>query len=438
MEWINTIVGEYCPFIYGKSLPQNKRENGNIPVYGSNGIVGFHSKSCVVPHGIIIGRKGSVGAVHLSEKEFWAIDTAFYIVKDDLDELRFTYYLLKTLGLSTMNSDSAVPGLNRENAHSLNIRIPKNFNDRKIIGKKLALFDQKIHLNQQTNQTLEHIAQAIFKSWFVDFDPVRAKADCLANGGSMADANLSAMSVISGKSLDELAQLQANNPQDYDELWQLAEHFPCEWVENAEFGEVPKGWGSATLSAICKMQNGYAFKSSDWQDEGVPVIKIGSIQSNIIDVFGNGFVDLKFTETKKDFILRSGDIVIALTGAYVGKAGVMPANSLAMLNQRVAKFLPNIILNKTSYYAYIYCLSQQKTLKDYIGFSAQGSAQPNISTRELLNYPIILANDEIHLSFEKVIQKNLDMIISNSGENEQLTKTRDELLPKLLSGEIEL
>ena len=94
IEWIETTVGEHCPFIYGKALPQSKRISGNIPVYGSNGIVDFHNSSCVNTAGVIIGRKGSVGAIHLSEKPFWVIDTAFYIVNDDLEELKFTYYLL--------------------------------------------------------------------------------------------------------------------------------------------------------------------------------------------------------------------------------------------------------------------------------------------------------------------------------------------------------
>ena len=132
------------PIIYGKALPQSKRISGNIPVYGSNGIVDFHNSSCVNTAGVIIGRKGSVGAIHLSEKPFWVIDTAFYIVNDDLEELKFTYYLLKTLGLSEMNSDSAVPGLNRENAHSLkNKKYQKIKFHRCEIGKRLSILTKK-------------------------------------------------------------------------------------------------------------------------------------------------------------------------------------------------------------------------------------------------------------------------------------------------------
>ena len=304
---------------------------------------------------------------------------------------------------------------------------------RKKVGKYLSALDDKIHLNTQINQTLESMAQAIFKSWFVDFDPVHAKANALADGASDEQAILSAMSVISGKSADELITMNRQNPEHYQKLWEIANAFP-----NGFDGEVPLGWESVALSKICSMQNGYAFKSSDWRDEGIPVIKIGSIQSNIVTVEGNGFVENKFLQEKQDFILRGGDIVIALTGAYVGKAGIIPKNKIAMMNQRVAKFIPNQILNNLPYHSYVYYISQQKDLQDYIDYTAKGSAQPNISTTEILKYQIILADTDIHIHFEKVIQPFLDAILENSVENETLSQIRDELLPKLLSGEIEL
>ena len=84
---IQTTVGEFCPFEYGKGLSEKKRLFGNIPVYGSNGIVGMHNESFVKTHGIIIGRKGTVGALHLSDRPFWPIDTSFYVVKEDYYEI---------------------------------------------------------------------------------------------------------------------------------------------------------------------------------------------------------------------------------------------------------------------------------------------------------------------------------------------------------------
>jgi type I restriction enzyme S subunit len=246
MDWIYSTVGEFCPFIYGKGLPQSKRKAGNVPVYGSNGCVDHHDDSYVKPHGIIIGRKGSVGAVHLCDEPFWPIDTSFYVEKESIDELRFTYYLLKSLGLEHMNSDSAVPGLNRENAHSLTIKIPEQVEDREALGAWIAKFDQKISLNRQINQTLEAMAQAIFKSWFVDFEPVKAKIAAIEAGEDAEDVICAAMRAISGKTDDELNQLQAGQPEHYAQLKTTAGLFPVA-MQDSELGEVPEGWEVSTI-----------------------------------------------------------------------------------------------------------------------------------------------------------------------------------------------
>jgi len=123
-EWIETTVGDFCPFHYGKGLPERNRIPGPYPVFGSNGQVGSHYQPFVNEPGIIIGRKGTVGAVHFSKLPFCPIDTTFYVVSADYRDLRFTYYLLKSLGLDRMNADSAVPGLNREAAHKRKILVP--------------------------------------------------------------------------------------------------------------------------------------------------------------------------------------------------------------------------------------------------------------------------------------------------------------------------
>ncbi|MEH8109115.1 restriction endonuclease subunit S [Gallibacterium anatis] len=437
MEWIETTVGEFCPFSYGKSLPQSKRIEGDYPVYGSNGIVGFHKEPNIKSHGIIIGRKGSVGEIHLSLTPFWAIDTSFYTVKESLPELKFTYYLLKTLGLNAMNSDSAVPGLNRDNAHSVKIKIPKLQSDREKIAEFLSTFDQKIALNTQTNQTLEQIAQGIFKHWFIDFAPVHAKANALARGETTEQAELAAMACLSGKTVEKITALKTLDPTAYHQLQQTAQAFPSEFVES-EMGLVPKGWERTTLNHICEMKNGYAFKSKEWTDEGIPVIKIGSVKPMLIELDNGSFVAAENETLRADFLASEGDILVGLTGAYVGKVGRIPYQEKAMINQRVAKFFPKKFTEIINYYCFIYCLTRQKIFKEFIETNAKGSAQANISTREILSYPVIIATKEIHIAFENIVKNLLDKIIVNSGENSTLTKTRDGLLPRLLSGEIEL
>ena len=174
-EWVEATVGDFCPFQYGKGLPERNRIPGPYPVFGSNGQVGSHHKPLVDEPGIVIGRKGTVGAVHFSDCPFWPIDTTFYVVSADYRDLRFTYYLLQSLELDRMNADSAVPGLNREAAHARKILVPP-LPEQRAIAHILGTLDDKIELNRRMNETLEAMTQAIFKSWFVDFDPVVVNA----------------------------------------------------------------------------------------------------------------------------------------------------------------------------------------------------------------------------------------------------------------------
>ena len=175
--WKIVTLGEFAPFTYGKGLPVGKRNPlGTIPVFGSNGIVGYHDSSLTEGPTIIIGRKGTVGAVHYSPIPCWPIDTTFFITGNDSALTRFKYYALSVLGLEHMNSDSAVPGLNRSDAHARTLLLPEE-SEQRAIAHILGTLDDKIELNRRMNETLEEMARALFKSWFVDFDPVRAKME---------------------------------------------------------------------------------------------------------------------------------------------------------------------------------------------------------------------------------------------------------------------
>ena len=359
------------------------------------------------------------------------------VVRNDILDPIYLYYYLnssKQIDYLRANANSGVQvNLSTDTIKKSILKVP-NIEKQREIANILFTLDQKIELNTQINQTLEQIAQALFKSWFVDFDPVRAKVQALSNGLSLEQAELAAMQAISGKTPEELTALSQAQPERYAELAETAKAFPCEMVE-VDGVEMPKGWEQTTLSEICEMQNGYAFKSSEWTDSGIPVIKIGSIQSKILTVEGNGFVSEDNLSLRSNFVLNDGDIAIGLTGAYVGKVGRMPANKKAMLNQRVAKFLAKRINESETFYSFIYMNVIQEEFKNFVDFTAQGSAQPNISTKDILKYPLLLANNEVHLAFEKLLKKILYKSIFNSYQNEILPNSRDLLLPKLLNGE---
>lgn len=122
-SWELTSAGDFCPFKYGKALPASNRVFGEVPVYGSNGVVGTHNQALTSGPSIIVGRKGTVGTVNLELAPCWVIDTAFYVDTKELADIYLAYFQLQNLGLSEMNSDGAVPGLNRDNAQRLTFTV---------------------------------------------------------------------------------------------------------------------------------------------------------------------------------------------------------------------------------------------------------------------------------------------------------------------------
>ncbi|HHV6834010.1 TPA: restriction endonuclease subunit S, partial [Haemophilus influenzae] len=322
--------------------------------------------------------------------KFNAYQRTYIITPKDKSKInvKWLYFQIKhvafELGIRAVGS--ATKFLTKRILDDYEINLP-DLDTQNYIARVLWKLENKIQLNTQINQTLEQIAQVLFKSWFVDFDPVRAKVQALSEGMSLEQAELTAMQAISGKTPEELTALSQTQPDCYAELAETTKAFPCEMVE-IDGVEAPKGWEKTTLSEICEMQNGYAFKSSDWMEQGIPVIKIGSVKPMIVEVEGNGFVSEDYSKLKPDFLLTSGDILVGLTG-YVGEVGRIPTGKIAMLNQRVATFLPKEIDKNHCFYNYIYCLARQSQFKEFAEINAKGSAQANISTKELLKFPII-------------------------------------------------
>ncbi len=166
--WKECKLGRVIELLYGKGLREQDRKPGNIPVYGSNGIVGYHNEYLVKGPGIIIGRKGSVGEVKYSPVDFFPIDTTYYVdIKEEMADIRFMYYFLLTLHIDEMNSHSAVPGLNRNDLYSLDITMPP-LPEQRAIASVLSSLDDKIDLLHRENKTLEAMAETLFRQWFVE------------------------------------------------------------------------------------------------------------------------------------------------------------------------------------------------------------------------------------------------------------------------------
>lgn len=167
--WRKIKWGDAATLEYGKSLNDYKEKEGKIPVFGTNGSIGYTDKPLCQFPSVIIGRKGAYRGIHYSKSPFFVIDTAFYLkpIFEDLD-LKFAYYQLLTKNINEMDSGSAIPSTSRKDFYNLDLLLPDLISQQTIVTI-LSSLDDKIELNQQMNKTLEAIAQAIFKEWFVDF-----------------------------------------------------------------------------------------------------------------------------------------------------------------------------------------------------------------------------------------------------------------------------
>lgn len=340
-------------------------------------------------------RGSTTGRMNWADKEY-AIGRGIAAIrhKDGADMqplLRATieYYLPQLLQSATGSTFPNVSGVQLAKVPYPNLDWKEQHATSRLFG---ALSD-KIELNRRMNDTLEASAAALFRDWFVDFGPTRAKAE------------------------DQPEYLASD-------LWCL---FPDRLGENG----VPEGWESGTLADIANIQNGFAFSSKDWKDDGVPVVKIGSVKPGLVDLNQPSFVSPELAASRANFRLAVGDMLIGLTG-YVGETGfVPPSPCLPMLNQRVGRVVP-----KSGTAAYAFCALRDQAFKDFAILKSHGSAQANVSTRSLLEYAISLPSADVMTRFQDAVIPLFDQILRNYGENRDLAETRDTLLPKLMSGEI--
>lgn len=191
------------------------------------------------------------------------------------------------------------------------------------------------------------------------------------------------------------------------------------------------------IGDYCSVKSGFAFKSSWWTNCGVRVIKIGSINQDNLNLLECSYVDEAKANKAKDFVVKAGDLLIAMTGATIGKFAMVPYSSEVLLvNQRVGKFfLGN---NPVEKLPFIYCTLKQPEVYGEVVNRGQGSAQPNISASDIMSIPCGIPNQDAINDFNDMSRPLFDLIISNQRENWQLSELRNALLPKLMSGELDV
>ncbi|EKN6041367.1 TPA: restriction endonuclease subunit S [Yersinia enterocolitica] len=430
-EMIKTSLGDFIDFRNGKSSPDRTPE-GEFDVFGSNGVIGQCEEKNASEFSLIIGRVGSYcGSVYQSKKACWVTDNAIIGALRNKDESNFWYFLLTRLDINAMSSGSGQPLINQKILKNIQVRVPLSSSTRVDIGNYLSLFNEKIKVNDDINQTLEQMAQALFKSWFVDFEPVKAKIAVLEAGGSSEDATLAAMTAISGKDADALAVFEREHPEQYAKLKATAELFPSA-MQDSELGEIPEEWSVASISDMGKITCGKtpSKKEPEYFGDDIPFIKIPDMHGQLFVLKTNEYLSAAGSNSQLKKLVPANSICVSCI-ATIGVVSI--TNEPSHTNQQINSVTPH----KSSFLYYIYfCMLG---LKDYLHvLGSAGSATLNVNTSTFSGIKIAQPDDKVLDLFHAKCTHLFNEIKSLSVQTESLAQLRDTLLPKLLSGEITL
>ena len=416
-------LNEFITLQRGFDLPSNKRISGSVPVVASTGIAGYHNEIKVKAPGVVIGRSGSIGGGQYIEKDFFPLNTTLYVKDFKGHYPRFIYYLLKSIDFTSFNVGTGVPTLNRNHLSSILIS-DLGIDKEKEIANILGSLDQKIQLNTQINQTLEQIAQALFKSWFVDFDPVRAKVQALSDGLSLEQAELAAMQAISGKTAEELTALLQTHPERYAELAETAKAFPCEMVE-VDGGEMPKGWKIGTFTDITESRRE---KVKNDKATVLSAVSSGELVKSeeyfTKQVFSKN-IDKYLKVYQWDFAYNPARINIGSIGLheadYLG--AVSPVYEVFSVSDKYHWFLKRIL--------------NLETTKIKIQSLCTGSVRQTLKLKDFQSIDCVIPDEKTLSIFNKKWEEYRTLILENNKNTQTLSEIRDLLLPRLLSGKIE-
>ena len=452
-------ASEFCDLVTDGTHDSPKKTEFGVKLVTSKNIVGgkldltsayfisesdaqnINKRSQVHINDVLLSMIGTVGEVALIEKEpDFVIKNVGLLKNSDPKKAKWLYYYLKSPITQNLIKDR-LRGTTQQyiplgELRNLPILKPNSEEHLQNTIEQLSSLDKKIHLNTQINQTLEQIAQALFKSWFIDFDPVRAKVQALSDGMSLEQAELAAMQAISGKTPEELTALSQTQPERYAELAETAKAFPCEMVE-VEGVEVPKGWEVKPLPEIIDFLEGPGIRNWQYTDEedGIKFINIRCIQNGDLTLTtANKITKEEAFGKYKHFQLEEDDIVVSTSGTLGRFAFVRKEHLPLSLNTSVIRFRP--IKNKSTLGFIAGFVENQ--LQHELEIRASGSAQRNFGPTHLKQISLLVPDFkllELHQKYASSLFEKRKQLLS---EIDVLKDTRDLLLPKLLNGEIQL
>ena len=360
---------------------------GDIPLYGSGGLMSHVNEALYSGEAILLPRKGTLSNIMYVNESFWTVDTMYYaVVNDKLADAFYLYSYLFQLDLSNLDSGSTLPSMTKSAYESIVVKLP-DLKIQKAVATVLFNIRKKLEINNQINQELEAMAKTLYDYWFVQFDfPDENGKPYKSSGGKMVYN-------------DQLKR------------------------------EIPEGWGVKKVSEIAKTGSGGTPKSTtaEYYSNGtIPWINSGELNKSIIISTTNYITEFGFEESSAK-LFPADSILIAMYGATAGKVSFLAFESST--NQAICAV--TLDDNRLKYYFKFFI----EDLYLHLVTLSSGSARDNLSQELIRNLLMTIPDERVIENFFNLVDSYFLQITNNLKQNQELTQLRDWLLPMLMNGQ---
>lgn len=371
-EWKECKLGDVITLQRGHDLPKSKMMNGTIPVAGSNGIIGYHNEATTKGPGITIGRSGNLGNAYFYNTDFWAHNTTLYVKDFKGNDEIFIYYFLKTFDFKQFNVGSAVPTLNRNHIHPIDVVIPP-LPEQRAIASVLSSLDDKIDLLHRQNKTLEAMAETLFRQWFVE---------------------------------------EADEEWELTTLGQHTEAFRGLSYKGSGLTEKGLGMPMHNLNSV--------YEGGGYKTDGIKFYSLDYKERHLVSP---GDIIVANTEQGHEFRLIGFPAIVPDTFGDIG-----------IFSQHIYKLIPKngTYLSRE----FIYYLLMSNSMREQVLSATNGSTVNMLAIDGLQIPNFKLPPKIKVIEFTELVSAYWDKISKNNNHVRTLEKLRDTLLPKLMSGEV--
>lgn len=390
-EWRVSTWGDEVTLEYGKGIRGYADADGSVRVFGTNGPVGWTDKPLADGPGVILGRKGAYRGVHYSPDPFFVIDTAYYALAKSPLNMRWLYYAMIYHELGKIDDGSPIPSTTRAAVYPRELLVPP-IEEQVAIAAVLGALDDKIEQNRRTGQALERLARETFKAWFVDFEPVKAKAAGAASFPGMPSAAFAALP-------DRLT--------------------------DSPLGPVPEGWVEGTMGDVGEQRRDQIAPGE--VDGETPYIGLEHIPRGDIALCEWGAAA---SVISSKFRFHRGDILFGKLRPYFHKVGPAPLGGVCSTDIVV------LYSKRPEYAAWLLMLVSSNDFVAHADRSSAGTKMPRTNWNDMAAFATTVPPSALGSAFQEQAGPMLDLIAASIYEARKLAILRDYLLPRLLSGQV--